>query len=138
MIEYGERCLSARVRVPAREPLETLAERLGGLMPDFRFEEESTGQYEEVPALVAERGLFSFVLLGIPEGERGNGYELKFYCTTDLPIDALIVSDASGFIRQFVSEKPLENGMFMDFSEELAQVLVQRGIPGCEPILLLD
>ena len=138
MISHGRKYLSAQVRVPPREQLETLAERLSGLMPGFRFEEELTGRYEEFPAFVAEGDPFSFVLLGIPESESGDAYELRFSCRTDLPIDALIDGDPGGFIRQFVSEKPLKDGMFMNFSQELAQLLVQLGIPGCEPILLLD
>ena len=138
MIEGSEKYLSARVRVPANEQLEALADHLSSLMPGFSFEEESTGRYEEVPAFVAENRSMHFVLLGIPEGERGNAYELKFYCTTDLPIDAVLDSDTGGFIRQFVCEKPLEKGMFMDFSQELAKLLIQRGVAGCKPILLLD
>ena len=138
MNEVSETHLSARVDVPASESLEILSGRLSQLMPGLTFRQESTGRYEEVPAFVAESGNLCFALLGVPEGEHADTYVLEFDCTTDLPIDALIAGDAGGFIRQFVSEKPLEQGMFMDFSEELARLLVQRGIPGCKPILLQD
>jgi hypothetical protein len=135
MTDTSEKHLSARVRVPAIAPLEVFANRFSEMMPGFNFEEELTGRYEEIPAFVAENDSMSFTLLGIPKGEPLDTYVLDFDCMTDLSIDALLDCDAGGFTRQFVKEKPSKNGFFVDFSQELAHLLVQRGILGCEPIL---
>lgn len=129
-----DKYLLARVDIPATESLKIVADRLSQLMPGFELEEEVTGRYDEVPAFVAERDEIELVLLGVPEGESGSDYELKFRCETGLSIETLLAHDAGGFLRQFVSEKPVENGAFMDLSEELAQALVRHGIEGCKPI----
>jgi hypothetical protein len=126
--------LLASVLVPIAESLDELADRLTRLMPGFAFEDEKTGVYEEVPALVAQHDGMEFVLFGVPLGETSNEYELEFSCRTDLPIEELLNKDASGFVRQFVHEKAVNERGFLDFSEELAQVLVQHGIEGCKPI----
>jgi hypothetical protein len=128
------RYLLARVEIPVSESLDAFADRLTRLIPGFTFEEEMTGRYEEVPAFVAEHNGMEFVLFGVPKGEANDELVLEFECTTNLPIESLMTCDAGGFVRQFVSEKPLESGAFMDFSEELAQLLVKHGIEGCKPI----
>ncbi len=121
--------------MPVSESLDALIDRLNRLMPGFILQEELTGRYEEVPAFVAEQDGMEFVLFGIPAGEPdGDGYVLEFDCATNLSIEALLARDTGGFLRRFVSEKPVENGAFMDYSEELAQALVQHGIEGCKPI----
>lgn len=134
MKESVDKYLLARVDVPATESLKIVADRLSQLMPGFSLEEELTGRYDEVPAFIAERDEIEFVLLGVPEGESGSDYELKFRCETDLPIEKLLARDAGGLLRQFVSDRPVGHRTFMDFSEELARFLVRRGIEGCKPI----
>jgi hypothetical protein len=133
-----EKYLLARVTLPATETFNCVADRLSQLMPGFALEEESTGRYDEVPAFIAERDEFEFVLLGIPVGESGDDYEFKFRCETDLSIEALLARDVGGFLRQFVHDKAVSKGEFMDFSEELAQALVRQGIEGCKPIRPAD
>lgn len=103
-------------------------------MPGFVLKEELTGRFDEVPAFVSEHDEVEFLLLGIPEGDPGGDYELKFRCETVLTIEALLARDAGGFLRQFVSSKAVESEAFIDFSEELAHVLVRHGIEGCKPI----
>jgi hypothetical protein len=131
-----DKYLLARVDIPATEPLKIVADRLSQLMPGFALEaeeEDFAGRFDEVPAFIAERGDIEFVLLGAPEGEPISHYELKFRCETDQSIETLLARDGVGFLRQFVSDKPVVNTALMDFSEELAQVLVRQGIEGCRP-----
>ncbi len=135
MGEVNTKHLLARVEAPIDEPLEAIAERLTRLMPGFIFEEETTGRYEEVPAYVAECGEMKFVLLGVPEDEIGDEYVLEFDCSTQLPLEELLGDDSGGFLRKFVHEKAVNERGFLDYSEELAQLLVECGIPGCKPIL---
>lgn len=135
MSTTGKRYLLARVEIPISESLDDFADRLNRLITGFIFKEEMTGRYDEVPAFVAEQEGMEFVLFGVPEGEPDDERcVLEFECATDLPIETLLARDASEFLRQFVSDKPVENEVFMDFSEELAWVLVQNGVVGCKPI----
>lgn len=135
MISREAKHLLARVDMPIRESLDAFASRLDRLIHGFVFEEETSGRFEEVPAFVAEKGDVGFVLLGVPEDEpTTETYVLEFRCTTEQPIAVLLASDAGGFLQQFVRDKPARDGMFLDYSEELAAVLVQGGIEGCRPI----
>ncbi|MDP9912414.1 hypothetical protein J2W27_004540 [Variovorax boronicumulans] len=125
----------ASIDVPIREPLDVFADRLGQLMPGFVFEE--TDRYDEVPAYEAKHQDMKFVLFGVPADEIGdysNQYELQFDCRTDLPIEDLLTRDSSGLVRRFIHEKAANERGLMDFSEELAALLVELGIPGCQPI----
>jgi hypothetical protein len=126
--------LLASVWIPIGEPLKAFADRLTRLMPGFTFEEETTGRYEEVPAYLAERGGMEFVLFGVPEDEVSDEYVLEFDCRTELLLEELLERDAGGFVRQFVHERVVNERGFLDYSDELAKVLVQHGIPGCKPI----
>lgn len=135
MISREAKYLLARVNMPIRESLDAFAGRLDRLMRGFMFEEETSGRFEEVPAFVAEKGGVEFVLFGVPEGEPDTEtYVLEFRCKTEQSIEAFLASDAGGFLRQFVRDKPAKDGMFLDYSEELAAVLVQSGIEGCKSI----
>ena len=137
MSQSNTKYLLARINVPIREPLEAFAHRLTQLMPGFVFEEETTCRYEEVPAYEAERHSMKFVLFGVPDGEVGDEYELKFVCKTELGLEELLARDEGTFMRQFVHEKFLGDSGLMDYnySQELATLLVELGIPGCKPIL---
>jgi hypothetical protein len=130
-----EKHLIARVIVPTGESAEALAARLTLLMPGFVFEEDLDGRYDEVPAFIAESGGSSFVLFDTPEGEHADWYDLEFTCTTEMSIEELLDSDAGGFLRRFVTDKPPKDGIFLNFSEELSELLVRCGIPGCIPRL---
>jgi hypothetical protein len=127
--------LLARIDIPIHESLDACAARLNRLIPGFTFEEDVEGRYDEFPAFEAECGGMKFVLFGIPLDEEGAEYELKFKCRTDLPLPSLLDQDEGGFIRRFVHEKEVNERGFLDYSEELAQLLVECGIPGCKPIL---
>ena len=127
--------LLARVTIPIAEDMHTLVDRLTILMPTLTFEEDIDGRFEEVPAFVATREGMEFILMGVPDGETGNEYVLEFVCDTDLPLDKFLDSDTDGFVRRFVGGKMVDERGFMDCSRDLAQLLIESGIPGCKPIL---
>lgn len=127
--------LLARVAIPIAEEMHTLVDRLTKLIPAFTFEKDIDGRFEEVPAFVAARGGMEFILMGVPDEEAGDEYVLEFECDTDLPLDKLLDSDMYGFVRRFVGGKMVDERGFMDCSRELAQLLIESGIPGCKPIL---
>lgn len=135
MSEVTTKYLLARVTVPITEDLYEFAGRLTQLIPGFIFEPEMTGRFEEVPACVAYQSGMEFVLFGAPEDESVDEYELKFKCETNLPLEVLLAQDAGGFVRRFAGEKPVDERGFLDCSQELAQLLVECGIPGCKPIV---
>lgn len=70
-----------------------------------------------------------FVLFGVPDDDVGDEYELKFVCKTELPTKDLLAQDGGGFVRRFVREKATNERGFMDYSEELATLLVELGVP---------
>jgi len=127
--------LTANVWFPISESFDECAARLTRVIPGFIFEEENDGRYDEVPAFEAKSGTMQFVLFGVPFDEDGDEYELHFKCRTDLPLASLLAQDEGGFIRRFVHEKEVNERGFLDYSEELARLLVESGIPGCKPIL---
>lgn len=136
MSEVRTKYLLARVRVPTTEGLDELADRLTRLITGFTFEPELTGRFEEVPACVAQQHEMEFILMGTPEDEIDDGEcVLKFVSETDQSLEALLAQDTGGFVRRFVVEKPESENGFLDYSQELAQLLVECGIPGCKPIM---
>jgi len=136
MSEIRTKYLLARVTVPIDEDLDELAHRLTRLISGFTFEPELTGRFEEVPASVAQQDGMEFILMGAPEDEPDSDeYVLEFVSETDQSLEALLGQDPGGFVRRFVREKPENERGFLDYSLELAQVLVECGIPGCKPIM---
>jgi hypothetical protein len=135
MSESMTRYFQASIDIPIRESLEEFAQRLMQLMPGFVFEE--TDRYDEVPAYEAKYQSMKFVLFGVPvdeTGDHGDQYELQFDCRTRLPIEDLLAQDLGGFVRRFLHEKATNESGSLDFSDELAALLVELGIPDCKPI----
>lgn len=135
MNQIGMKYLLARVTIPITEDMHTLVDHLTRLIPEITFEEDIDGRFEEVPAFVAKRGGMEFILMGVPDGETGDEYVLEFECDTELPPDKFLESATDEFVRRFVGEKMVDERGFMDCSRELAQLLIESGIPGCKPIL---
>jgi hypothetical protein len=102
-------------------------------MPEFSLEQVPAGRFDTVTAYSARHDGVQVMLLGVPRGAVGD-YELQLRCETELPIDTLLARDAGWILSEFVSETPVKNKTFMDFSVELAHALVRRGIVGCTPI----
>jgi hypothetical protein len=135
LTESRAKYLLARVTVPITDEMGVLADFLTNLIPGLTFEEDATGRFDEVPAFIATQDGMEFILMGVPEGETGDEYVLEFECETNLPLDEFLDSDTGGFVRRFVGGKVVDERGFMDCSRELAQLLIESGIPGCKPIL---
>ena len=67
-------------------------------------------------------------------GEPDDEYVLEFSGQTDFPLEVLLDGDSGGFLREFVHVKAVNEHGFLDYSDELSQVLVQKGIAGCHPV----
>ncbi len=139
MSEANQRHLLAMIDIPVTGQLAEVAAHLTRLLPSFSFELENSGRYEEVPAFVAKCGAMSFALLGIPDGEDGDEYQLEFDCITTQSLEQLAGDKDAQTIGLFVREEKTSNSRgFYDYSQELADLLISLGIPGCKPIIVGD
>lgn len=139
MSEAKQRHLLAMIDIPVTAKLVDVAEHLTTLLPGFSFELENSGRYEEVPAFVAKCGATSFVLLGIPDDEEGDEYQLEFDCITTKTVEQLTGDKDAQTVGLFVREEKASNSRgFYDYSKELADLLISLGIPGCNPIIVGD
>ena len=124
----------AVVEILNAEPFEEMANRLGMAIDGINFEKEETGRFEEVPAFIGKdhNSSAKFTLFGIPKGESGDAYTLEISAETDLPIPEFKKSTIK-FLNSFIGEKIVNSRGHLDYSDELANALIMKGITASKP-----
>lgn len=129
--------LLATVEFPCSLGLAELAGKLSDVIQGFRFVEEVSGRFDEVPAYIAEVDGLSFVLFGVPEGESEESYVLEFSAETSSDL-VEFVRGVPAFISLFVADKGVNVRGYLDYSIELADVMRNSGGLECHPVQQFD
>lgn len=125
--------VTATVALPKTESLKDTAEKLNFIFPGLHLTFEDTGRYDEVPAYVAKNMGIDFTLFGIPDDEIGDSFLLKIKGEIDMPFsDFRKISPK--FINNFLVEKSINSRGFLDYSEELLNILTSQGFDQCEAL----
>jgi hypothetical protein len=123
--------IQAEVSVPAVEPLAHCAASLNPLVRGFALRPDSNCRFDEVPAFIAQFTDLELILFGVPLGETASHYFLKLSALSKRTPQSWQALVAETFIGAFYAPKPPAESGYLDFSEELAQYLVQSGIRDC-------
>ena len=126
----------AVVEIPNLVPFEEMANRLGMAIDGIKFEKEETGRFEEVSTFIGKdlNSSAKFTLFGIPEGEFGDAYTLEMSAETALSIHDFKKSTIK-FMNSFIDEKIVNSRGYLDYSDELANALIMKGITAFKPSL---
>lgn len=110
-----------------------MAQSLGAVARDLRFEYDDSGRFDEVPTYIAEKDGARFTLFGTPEGELEDAYVLEFSYDTPRSIaelrDSFLV-----FGGKFFVDKEVNGRGYFDYSIELAERLRQLGFESCKAV----